>query len=520
MSGRRIIAGIVEKTVEEYPDYVAVRWIEKKQVFGKTYRELNETKNKVASALLKNDFEGKTAAIIGTSSYDWIAVYLGIVSIKMTSVPLDAALPTAEICDLINRSDSEALFISQKMVSIIEDVKQNCPAVRLFIIMGEGNSSQKDVVYLSKFIAAEKGDAIPENNRPLPDDVCTIIFTSGTTSKPKGVMLTQRNLYDDVDNVFVSFEPGTKMLSVLPIHHAYCLVMDWLKGFSCGAEIYINDSLLHLVRNIGLIKPQIILMVPLMIETLGKRLAAIDAPMPKREIAMQLLGKNLKYIFSGGAHLDASYIDLFKSFGIEVCEGYGMSECSPTISTNGENGNRPGSVGKLLPNMQIRFVDGEIQVKGSNVMKGYYKMSKETEEAFSEGWLRTGDLGYMDEDGYLYITGRLKNLIILSNGENISPEEIENALLSDELIGEVVISGDEKGNGLVARIFPDPEVMEARKLTSESVSDSLQNILDKYNSGQPSYRAITSFKIRNNPFIKNATKKIIRAKMEIDEDVS
>ena len=126
----------------------------------------------------------------------------------------------------------------------------------------------------------------------------------------------------------------------------------------------------------------------------------------------------------------------------------------------------------------------------------------------------------MDEDGYLYITGRLKNLIILSNGENISPEEVENALLSDELIGEVVISGDEKGNGLVAHIFPDPEVMEARKLTSESVSDSLQNILDKYNSGQPSYRAITSFKIRNNPFIKNATKKIIRAKMEIDEDVS
>jgi long-chain acyl-CoA synthetase len=242
----------------------------------------------------------------------------------------------------------------------------------------------------------------------------------------------------------------------------------------------------------------------------------VDADAPKEAIAKQVLGENLEYIFSGGAHLDPFYIELFDSYGIKVCEGYGMSECSPTISTNGENGNRPGSVGKLLANMQVRFVDGEIQVKGSNVMKGYYKMPKETEEAFSDGWLRTGDLGRMDEDGYLYITGRLKNLIILSNGENISPEEVENELLSNKLVGEVVIAGED--NGLAARIFPDAEVVEAEEISSEEVAKQLQEILDAYNKTQPTYRAITALKIRKFPFIKNTTKKIVRAKMDIDED--
>ena len=228
----------------------------------------------------------------------------------------------------------------------------------------------------------------------------------------------------------------------------------------------------------------------------------------------QVFGENIQYIFSGGAHLDPSYIEAFEEYGIQVCEGYGMSECSPTISTNGEIGNRPGSVGKLLANMEIRFVDGEIQVKGSNVMKGYYKMPKETEEAFQDGWLRTGDLGHMDEDGYLFITGRLKNLIILSNGENISPEEVENALLTSDLVGEVVITGE--NNGLAAKIFPDPDMVEKEGLLEEQVREKLQAILDDYNKSQPTYRAITDLTVRKYPFIKNSTKKIVRAKADQD----
>ena len=515
MANEHIIANLLENTVEKYPDTPAVRWIVKKQIPEKTYAELNSDRNKVASALLKNGFEGKQIAMIGSGAYEWIATYLGIVSAKMTAVPLDPLLPPLELCDLINRSDSEALFIAPKLASLIDTVKENCPAVRLYVILNQEPSKDPSILSFKEFIADESGEAIPDEKRPNPDDVSTIIFTSGTTGKPKGVMLSQQNLYDDVTNVIVNFEPGTTMLSVLPVHHAYCLVMDWLKGFSSGATLYINDTLLHMIRNIGIVKPQILLMVPLMIETIGKRLAAVNPDVPKREVAKQVLGENLEYIFSGGAHLDPSYITLFEEYGIKVCEGYGMSECSPTISTNGQNGNKPGSVGKVLANMQVRFVDGEIQVKGSNVMKGYYKMPKETEEAFMDGWLRTGDLGHIDEDGYLYITGRLKNLIILSNGENVSPEEIENVMLTDDLVGEVVITGEE--NGLAARIYPDPDVVEARGLSPEEVAAALQGILDAYNKTQPSYRAITSLKIRKYPFIKNSTKKIIRAKMDIDE---
>ncbi len=505
MDDGHIIIRLLEDTVAKYPDYPAVRWIVRKKIQEKLYRELNEDRNKVAAALLRNGFEGKQVAMIGTSSYEWVASYLGIVSTKMTAVPLDPMLPPLELCDLINRSDSEALFIAPRLASMIDTVKENCPAVRLYVVL-DGKPSPEDpaIVSFTELIAGEDGAPVPEDKRPLSDDVCTIIFTSGTTGKSKGVMLTQRNLYDDVTNVIVTFEPGTTMLSVLPVHHAYCLVMDWLKGFSLGATLYINDSLLHMVRNIGMVKPQVLLMVPLMIETIGKRLAAIESDLPKPEIAKQLMGENLEYIFSGGAHLDPAYISLFEEYGIKVCEGYGMSECSPTISSNGQTGNRPGSVGKVLANMQVRFVDGEIQVKGSNVMKGYYKMPKETEEAFVDGWLRTGDLGCMDEDGYLYITGRLKNLIILSNGENVSPEEIENTMLTNDLVGEIIISGEE--NGLAARIYPDPDVVEAKGLSPEEVQAQLQAILDDYNKTQPLYRAITALTVRKYPFVKNATK--------------
>ena len=484
MDDGHIIIRLLEDTVAKYPDYPAVRWIVRKKIQEKLYRELNEDRNKVAAALLRNGFEGKQVAMIGTSSYEWVASYLGIVSTKMTAVPLDPMLPPLELCDLINRSDSEALFIAPRLASMIDTVKENCPAVRLYVVL-DGKPSPEDpsIVSFTELIAGEDGALVPEDKRPLSDDVCTIIFTSGTTGKSKGVMLTQRNLYDDVTNVIVTFEPGTTMLSVLPVHHAYCLVMDWLKGFSLGATLYINDSLLHMVRNIGMVKPQVLLMVPLMIETIGKRLAAIESDLPKPEIAKQLMGENLEYIFSGGAHLDPAYISLFEEYGIA--------------------------------NMQVRFVDGEIQVKGSNVMKGYYKMPKETEEAFVDGWLRTGDLGCMDEDGYLYITGRLKNLIILSNGENVSPEEIENTMLTNDLVGEIIISGEE--NGLAARIYPDPDVVEAKGLSPEEVQAQLQAILDDYNKTQPLYRAITALTVRKYPFVKNATKKIVRAKMDVDE---
>lgn len=512
---KQLIAGLLESTAGSHPEYPAVRWFVKKNIVEKTYGDLDSDRRKVASALLARDFGGQQIALIGPSAYEWIASYLGIVSTKMTAVPLDPMLPPEELLDLVNRSDSKAVFVSPRLAPYIPILRAKCPAVRLIVLLGEGESEDPNVITFEKLISDASDGPVPADMQPEPDDVCTFIYTSGTTGKSKGVMLTQRNIYDDVENVVVHFAPGSTMLSVLPIHHAFCLSMEWLKGISLGAIFYINDSLLHMIRNVALVKPTILIMVPMMIEALAKRLGAVDPSLPKRAVAAKVLGENLTHIFSGGAHLDPALVLFFREYGIEVCEGYGMSECAPTISMNNQTYNRPGSVGKLLANMEIRFVDGEIQLKGSNVMKGYYQMPKETEEAFQDGWLRTGDLGHLDEDGFLFITGRLKNLIILSNGENVSPEEIENKLLTNALIGEVVVAGET--NGLSARIFPSPDYIEANALSEEAVRAGIQEIIDAYNKSQPSYRAITALTIRKYPFIKNSTKKIIRAKMDIDE---
>ena len=331
-------------------------------------------------------------------------------------------------------------------------------------------------------------------------------------------MLTQNNLASNVEAVDIREEPGTVMLSVLPIHHAFCLVMDWLKGFSLGATICVNDSFLHMVRNMGIFKPDIMLMVPMMIETIYKKLSAADPAIPKAALAANVFGGNLRIIFTGGAHLDPFYIEKFAEYGVEVLEGYGMSECSPVISNNTPQNHKAGSIGKPLSNVEVKFENGEILVRGSSVMAGYYEMPEETAETLKDGWLHTGDKGYIDEDGFLFINGRVKNLIILSNGENISPEEIENKLALNPLVGEVIVTGED--NGLTARIYPEQAVVEAKSLDEETIKNSLQAFLNEYNSKQPTYRQITGLVVRKNPFIRNSTQKIKRQEALIDEPMS
>ena len=272
---------------------------------------------------------------------------------------------------------------------------------------------------------------------------------------------------------------------------------------------------MHMVKNMGIFKPDIILMVPLMVETIYKKLSSAGPLIPKKMVAAKAFGGKLKTIITGGAHLDPFYIDKFADYGIDILEGYGMSECSPVISSNTPKIHKAGSIGKPLSNVEISFEDGEILVKGSSVMKGYYKMPEETAETLRDGWLHTGDKGYLDEDGFLFINGRIKNLIILSNGENISPEEIENKLALGKLVGEVIVTGE--NNGLTARIYPDQDAVSAKHMSEEKIRAELQAFLDKYNKSQPTYRQITGLVVRKNPFIKSTTKKIKRQEAEIDE---
>ncbi len=340
---------------------------------------------------------------------------------------------------------------------------------------------------------------------PKPEDLATIMFTSGTTGKSKGVMLTHRNLAENATALDMGYEPGMVVMSVLPIHHAYCLSMDILKGTSIGAIICINDSLLRVAKNIKLFEPNMILMVPLMVETLAKKMeeaSFIPAPLVKGKV----FGKQFHTICSGGAYLNPAYIDFFKKYGITILQGYGMTECAPVISTNCNGAFKAGSIGKCMPNCEVKIVDEELWVKGSSVMQGYYKMPEETAQTLEDGWLKTGDLGYIDEEGYLFLTGRKKNLIITPNGENVSPEEIENKLSEKRLVQEVLVR--ESDSVIEAEIFPDYEYAAKKKI--KDIQAKLQEIIDSYNKTAPLYKRIFKLKVRDVEFEKNTTKKIKR----------
>lgn len=246
-------------------------------------------------------------------------------------------------------------------------------------------------------------------------------------------------------------------------------------------------------------------MVPLMIETLAKKLEAAEG-LPPEAVRQQVFGENLHTICSGGAYLNPDYIDLFEKYGIRIQQGYGMTECAPVISTNLSWNIRKDSVGQLMPNCEAKVVEDELWIRGSSVMAGYYKMPKETAETLEDGWLKTGDLGYVDEDGFVYLTGRKKNLIITKNGENVSPEELENKIGSSRLVQEILVRESE---GVIeAEIFPDQEYVTRKQIND--VVKELQKLIDEYNAGAPTHKRIYRLKVRDQEFEKTPSKKIKR----------
>lgn len=502
----KLILDILEESEKKFSEMTAVKWLKKKEIYEISYRGIMENVRAVRKGLAAEGFQGKHIALIGGSSLEWIEGYLGIITGRTVAVPLDAMLPVEDLADLINRSDSEALFLSPKNQGLLEELLTECPDLKKIWLLQEEPAELSDgrVTCLGKLKETGR-ETETDSERPDSGDTATIIFTSGTTGKSKGVMLTHRNLAENATSRDMGYESGMVIMTVLPIHHAYCLSMDILKGISIGSVICINDSLLRVAENIKLFEPNMILMVPLMIETIAKKLEKASL-IPAAMVKAKVFGKQFHTIASGGAYLNPAYLDMFKKYGIQILQGYGMTECSPVISTNLSWNSKPGSVGKLMPNCEAKVVDEELWVKGSSVMQGYYKMPKETEETLVDGWLKTGDLGYVDEDGFIFLTGRKKNLIITPNGENVSPEEIENKLGENRLIQEVLVRESE---GVIeAEIFPDLEYAAKKKI--KDMQKELQGIIDVYNKTAPLYKRVLKLKIREEEFEKNTTKKIKR----------
>lgn len=493
----------------DYAKLAAVRWLVKKEVHERSYGELAAAVTSIKKGFVAENFSHNHIALIGTSSAEWIQAYMSVVTSNNAAVPMDSGLPAEDLIDLVYRSDSEGVFLDEKFVSLAAQITEKCPKVRkIWMLSGEAAEGTETVADL---IAA--GEGCNEPDPPAEEDVSMIVYTSGTTGKSKGVMLTQCNLYSNIEAVLYDEDPGLVFLSVLPVHHAFCLVMDWLNGFWMGSVLCINDNLRHMIRNIGIYQPDVMLMVPLMLETIYKRLKSLGTDIPPKALAQKVFGPRLTRIFTGGAHLDPYYIDEFEKYGISVYEGYGMSECSPVITTNRDGSCKKGSIGRPLSNVEVKFENGEILVRGTSVMKGYYNMEKETNETLKDGWLHTGDKGYMDEEGFIFINGRVKNLIILSNGENISPEEIEGKLALNDLIDEIIVTGED--NLLTARIYPEQELVA--NMSQEEITNALQKILDGYNKSQPTYKQLSRLIVRKNPFLKNASRKIIRHEVLRDE---
>ncbi len=467
----------------------------------KSYTQLKEDSESFSCILQGLKEQGNHIAITGMTSYAWLVAYFGTVNSGSVAVPLDVSLPAVEMCELIDRADVTVLVIDEIRLDVIAIAKKECPKLK-YIISMQKEESDEEILSLSQLFVQYKGEYTSTLN---PDSLATIMFTSGTTGKSKGVMLTHRNLAEDATCLDMKIPPRTVVLSVLPIHHAYCLSMDILKGLSLGSVICINDSLLRVAKNIKLFQPNMILMVPLMIETFAKKLEEV-AGLPKEVVKKEVFGEQLHTICSGGAYLNPAYIDLFNSYGITILQGYGMTECAPVISTSLSWNIKKESVGQLIPNCEAKVVDSEIWVRGSSVMLGYYKMPDETAETLEDGWLKTGDLGYVDQEGFVFLTGRKKNLIITKNGENVSPEELENKLGENRIVQEVLVR--EKDGVIEAEIFPDYEYIKKKEISD--IQGTLQQLIDEYNQKAVAYKKIYRLTVRETEFEKTPSKKIKR----------
>ena len=488
----------------------------KNEIAAKTYTQLKEDSERI-TALLKKLEESKChIALIGATSYLWIASYFGIVDGGNVAVPLDVSLPAEELCELIDRADVTILILDEIRKDVIEAAKEKCPKLK-YILSMQKEANEGNILSLTKSMMEQMidEDTGVEKTEITPDQLCTIMFTSGTTGKSKGVMLTHRNLVENATCLDMKLPERNVLLSVLPIHHAYCLSMDILKGISLGAIICINDSLMRVAKNIKLFKPNMILMVPLMIETFAKKLEDVK-DLPEKVVKEAVFGSQFHTICSGGAYLNPEYIELFERFGIQILQGYGMTECGPIICYEDWSRFKPGSCGKAVPRMEVKVlssdpenIPGEIVCRGPNVMLGYYKNEEATREAIdADGWLHTGDLALMDAEGNITIKGRSKNMLLGSSGQNIYPEEIEDKLNNMPYVAEsIIVQQNEK---LVGLVYPDFDDAFAHGLTTADIERVMEENRATLNTMLPAYSQIFKMKIYPEEFEKTPKRSIKR----------
>ncbi len=527
-----------------------------------SYRQLKEDINSLGTKLMDMGLKGKKVALIGENSYKWVVTYLAVVNGTGVIVPLDKELTAVEVGNLLKRAEAEAVVCSAKLKAKVVEALQETEGVDIRIDM----DADEDIDgFLSWDGLLTQGEELLQNgDRGFVDAIidreamCSLLFTSGTTGMSKGVMLSHKNISANVYNMskYVRIrEPGGG-LSVLPMHHTYELTCHVFTGLYQGMFIAICEGLRYIQQNLKESRATVMLGVPAVFETMHKRVwkqaeaSGLAGRMRKmmavarrtrlfnnqdvmRRIFSAIhmsLGNNIELFISGGAAINPQVIRDYEALGLPMIQGYGMTENAPIIAVNRDNYSKADSVGKPMPGTEVKILNkdengvGEIICKGPSVMLGYYNDPEATAEVIRDGWLFTGDYGRFDEEGFLYICGRKKNVIIAKNGKNIFPEEIEYLLLEDPFIEEVVVYGvlDRKNDDIVvkAEIFPNIEnIKEALGDIDEAgLSEAIKHAIEQVNDKMPAYKRIKRFKLRSEEFEKTSTRKIRRTGSAVREE--
>lgn len=506
----KTLRDLYEEAAALYGDAPYVKEKAGKEVVEKSFVQFADDCHRVANYLLTEVGEKLHAAVIGPTSYAYLVSYFGSVSTANPIVPLDAQLPCPDLCELLQRADITVFFYDKRYTPMLDAIKSACPEVKHYICLQENEDVISTEKIVKEYTPAEK---LPEITG---DTLAAILYTSGTTGKSKGVMLTHGNFIDNAMCCDGESSLGESILTVLPIHHVYCFTCDILLGLRYGTTVCVNDSMMRIALNLKLFQPTFILLVPMIAETILKQIKAASAAKPEippQMIAQAVFGGRLKGIYSGGAYLAPEITEAYKELGIPISQGYGMTECSPRISSSVFTDENYGDVGTVVRGCEIRIEDGEIVVKSPSVMQGYYKDPEATAEALTEdGWLHTGDLGYV-KDNRVYITGRKKNLIILSNGENVSPEELENKFAGKDMVAEVLIYAEE--GYITAEIVPNPEYFKDKE--KADIVTALNELIKEINKTVTSSKTIRRIRLRDKEFDKTTSKKIRRQQSEQGE---
>lgn len=440
-------------------------------------------------------------AMMSSNNPLYVHMLLGVVCGGGVAIPMDPQMPMETVCGCLNKAEADILIYEPGINIDTDMLHRNCPNIIRVMHMSEGKYPSCTYIF----------DNYKDNDKRLDvseEDCAVILFTSGTTGEEKGVMLSNGNLVDSVFNT--NHDKGFVKLNILPMNHAFCLNADILLNFSTQATVCMNGDTSKLAENILLFKPSLLTMVPMVAQALYNKLLLLSKEEGKSlaQLKDKVFGPNLVKVITGGAHLPAELVDKYREIGIFLCQGYGMTECSPTIaSPDMSRPDKAHTAGRVVLRCETRVVKGELQVKSPSVMMGYVNAPELTAEVITkDGWLRTGDIGMEDEEGFLHITGRKKNLIILSNGANVSPEQIENLILDHQLIEETLVYGE--GNTIVAEVYPNHKYGKLHKITD--VREEIEKIISAVNSELQSYKKIMKVIIRKTPFKRTSTNKIIR----------